>query len=126
MADNVAVYLFLERPHDPLDSRVPELADRTTARTNRVVMVLNASDAVHRGAIENRQLTKCACIYQVADCSVNSRPAHPWQIPAQLLGREGAVQLFNAASYGNPGNGPAQTAVFQGVIQVDPDRFVCR
>ncbi len=121
MADNIAIYLVRQRTHHTLDGRVPELPNRATARTDRVVVVFDTSDAVHRGAIEDRQFAKCACIYQVTDGTVNGRPANPGQVPAQLLGCERATHLLNTTSYGDPGHGPAQAAVFQRIAQVNPD-----
>lgn len=121
MADDIAVYLFCQRTHYTLDGRVPELSNGAATGTDRVVVVFNTGDAVHRGAIEDRQFAKCACIYQVTDCSVNGSPANAGQVPAQLLCREGAVELLNAASYSHPGRSPSQAAVFEGIAQVNPD-----
>jgi hypothetical protein len=111
VTDNIAIDLTLERSHYALNGRLPKFSNRATTRTDRVVVMFDSSDAVHRSTIENWQLAEGTGVYEVTNRSIHRRPADIRQLTAQLFCRKRIACSLDSTCHGRSRNSFAQASV---------------
>ena len=88
VADDIAGDVAAYGLHQTLNRGGAELADVPALDADRVVMVTDAGEAVPGGAVYKVQPAYYADLYEELDSPEDSRPAHPGQLIADLLGGE--------------------------------------
>ena len=113
VAHDVTRYVVAQSPQQTLHRSGPELSDVPADDADRVVMVLDAGQAVPGSAVHQVKPTDDSGFHQEFDRSKDSRPAYAWQLMTNLLCGEPPLFPIQDLYYGAPRSRGAISTVFK-------------